>query len=394
MTVLTADILAAIALLTGFADDLGLPRPMAVAIGWGESRLDWNAVNPAGAYGLVQINRRVHGGTPDDWLGEAGAHRSLDLMRGRWATATKAAPTPEDWPHLSFDARVDALARFWIAAQGPKADEVWARAAQVLTETEALLAAMGDEGEGMVVKPVIQYTDAHPDNYAAGRIHTDGRVIAPEAWVLHIAQGSFDGIMSWFRTGPADRNPPLPSSAHFSVAKDGRIRQHVSPINTAFANGIVQSGYTSRLIDENAGINPNLWTVSCEHEGMSGELPTEAMFEASAHLCAWVFETRLLPGGASGVAVDRDHIIRHGDISPIDRAGCPGWPERIITDYIDRVREHLAGPVEPPPIDDHETALIAELLGELRAFRDDEQRAAIRIERVRKELQRLGVPEP
>src|SRR5581483_4820268 len=133
------------------------------------------------------------------------------------------------------------------------------------------------------------------------------------------------------------------SSAHFSVAKDGRIHQHVALDDTAFANGIVQTGHTARLIDDNAGLNPTLWTVSCEHEGMSGESPTPAMFDASTRLCAWVFATRLLSGGASAVAVDRDHIIRHAEISPIDRAGCPGWPEPVITAYVARVAELAKG---------------------------------------------------
>ena len=196
----------------------------------------------------------------------------------------------------------------------------------------------------VVAKPSITWVGAHPEHFVPGRIAPSGAVIAPEAWVNHIAEGSFDGVRTWFNTPTALRNPPLgPSSTHFSIGKDGRIQQHVAVEDTAFGNGDVQAGCTAALVFENSGLNPNLGTVSCEHEGFTGDIPTDAMFDSSTRLCAWVFATYLLPGGASGVAVDRRHILRHGEISPGDRAFCPGWPETVLADYVARVDDLLKG---------------------------------------------------
>lgn len=326
-------------LIGGWAAGAGIPAELALAVCWFESGLDVEAVGDNGqAFGLIQVHPAVHGGTGTDWTGIEGARRSLRQMQGRWQRALRETGAAA-WDSLSPGEKLAMFARFWPAAQGGEPQP----AARYRPSLEAAARLAAGLLRTALPMPAIELTPAHPDNFARGRIGPNGRPVAPEAWVLHIAQGGFDAIASWFRTGLADRNPPFPSSAHYSVAKDGRIRQHVAPEDTAFANGIIQSGHTARLIGENGGINPNLWTVSCEHEGMSGEAPTAAMFEASARLCAWVFQRRLLTGGATGVAIDRDHIIRHAEISPIDRAGCPGWPESVIREYIARVAELIRG---------------------------------------------------
>jgi N-acetylmuramoyl-L-alanine amidase len=160
--------------------------------------------------------------------------------------------------------------------------------------------------------------------------------VRPEAVVLHIAEGTLAGMDAWFN------NPAAGVSVHFGVGKDGRVHQYVSVDDTAFGNGVVEQGNTARLIRENAGINPNAWTCSIEHEGFTGETLTPEQWEASTRLTAWLFSAHLLAGGATGVAVDRDHILRHADISPRTRSRCPGWPEPYHEGYIARVQRLLA----------------------------------------------------
>ena len=178
--------------------------------------------------------------------------------------------------------------------------------------------------------PPLRWIGAHPRNFDRGRAG-----IVPEAVVLHIAEGSLAGMDAWFN------NPTAGVSAHYGVGKAGEIHQYVAIDDTAFANGIVEGGYTARLIDENRNINPNRWTVAIEHEGRTGDLLTLAQFDVSTRLTAWLFQRYLLAGGASGVAVDRDHILMHRDITPRSRARCPGWGEDQQAAYIDRVRELL-----------------------------------------------------
>lgn len=186
-----------------------------------------------------------------------------------------------------------------------------------------------------LAEPDIRWIGAHPDNFALGR-----GGIKPEAIVLHIAEGPIKAVDSWFnQIHPADIGP---TSAHFCVGKGGEIHQYVNTANTAYANGVIEPGYTAKLIDDNAGINPNRWTISLEHEGVHGEQPTAAQFEASTGLTAWLFQARLFTSGASGVAVDADHILRHGAISPRSRPSCPGWTDATLDNYIQRVKSLLA----------------------------------------------------
>ena len=54
------------------------------------------------------------------------------------------------------------------------------------------------------------------------------------AVVLHIAQGSYEGAVSWLSNDVSNPN----SSAHFVIAKDGRIAQLVSIWDSSWANGL------------------------------------------------------------------------------------------------------------------------------------------------------------
>lgn len=181
--------------------------------------------------------------------------------------------------------------------------------------------------------------DFYPSaDYVGSPFFSSRQGYAPEAVVLHIAEGTLAGCDSWFN------DPSANVSAHFCIGKNGEVHQYTYVSNAAWANGIVETGATSALVAENSGINPNYWTVSIEHEGKTGEEPTAAQFEASAWLSAWLFSNALLPGGATGVAVDRKHILRHAEISPKSRANCPGWTEATMQRYVARVQAILDGP--------------------------------------------------
>lgn len=181
----------------------------------------------------------------------------------------------------------------------------------------------------------------------------------PEAIVLHIMAGSLAGCDSWFA------NPAAKAGSHFGIGKNGEIHQY-HPLDTApFANGIIEAGYTARLISENGGANPNYWTLSIEHEGQSGDVVTAAQLDASTRLSAWLWATVIVPGGASGLALDRDHFLMHRDISPKSRPACPGWSEVFIADYIARVRTLIAPPAPVPvTLDGVKLGLIDKVLRE------------------------------
>ena len=121
------------------------------------------------------------------------------------------------------------------------------------------------------------------DNFDVGREGQQARAI-----VLHIAEGSLAGVFSHFN------NPASEVSAHFCVGKQGEIEQYVSINDTAFANGLKwQNGrwFTGNDAPVNpswqdiiAGVNPNQYTISIEHEGKPEDKWTDAMFDASTRV--------------------------------------------------------------------------------------------------------------
>ena len=183
----------------------------------------------------------------------------------------------------------------------------------------------------MATKPLV--------NQVPSPNHSSRQGTVPEAIVLHIMQGTLAGADAWFA------HPTAQVSAHYGVGKDGTIHQYVALSEAAWANGGIEHGHAAELVDENGGMNPNRWTVSIEHEGVYPDGLTMVQFEASTQLAAWLFDSVLLVGGASGVAVDRKHILRHSDISPRSKPICPGWPETTLQAYVERV-EQLLRPID------------------------------------------------
>lgn len=180
----------------------------------------------------------------------------------------------------------------------------------------------------------------YPDRYEPSRFvgspnWNSREGYGPEAVVLHIAEGTLAGCDSWFNTTDSG------VSAHFCVGKNGEVHQYVNLTDAAWANGLIEPGASAALIVENGNINPNQWTVSIEHEGKFPDPPTPEQFEASAQLTAWLFKNVLFVSGATGVAVDRKHILRHAEISPVSRANCPGWMEDTMAHYVQRVQDIL-----------------------------------------------------
>lgn len=151
------------------------------------------------------------------------------------------------------------------------------------------------------------------------------------AVVIHIAEASYNVTVQWLQD--AELNPN--SSAHFVVAKEGRVAQLVSVNDGAWANGLrwneeesqPNSGYwTNRRgvrvnpswQDIVPGANPNLYTISIEHEGFYQEAWTPQMYAANNDLLVWIAEQYDLWW------VPFRNLIGHYAIDNIDRPNCPG----------------------------------------------------------------------
>lgn len=141
----------------------------------------------------------------------------------------------------------------------------------------------------------------------------------PFVIVNHISAGTMSSMDSWF-TSPANQV----SSAHFGIARDGRMHQYVSIDRMAWANGLFLSqlqSATAPVVAEQ-GVNPNLYTVSIEHEGLNGAL-TELQFEASIQLHRYI-QTYIREKWGREFPLDSNHVIGHNQINPVQKPNCPG----------------------------------------------------------------------
>lgn len=134
------------------------------------------------------------------------------------------------------------------------------------------------------------------------------------AIVDHIMQGSIESADSWFK------NLASEASAHFGVALDGRVWQWIKTKDSAWANGITNKSdlgvdWLQKALK--AGINPNLLTVSIEHEGYSGQAMPDKQFQATLKLHKWLIAQYNIP-------IDREHITGHYQYDNVDRHNCPG----------------------------------------------------------------------
>ena len=177
-----------------------------------------------------------------------------------------------------------------------------------------------------VKRPIIS------DNFQKGRGGQKVRAV-----VLHIAAGPLSAVF------PTFNNPQRGASAHFCIGKKGEIEQYVSVNDTAFANGLTWKTDTAQWIcphkkivqpswkDLTPKINPNLYTVSIEHEGQPNDKWTDEMYDANLQLLQWL-------GDQFDLTYVAQHTLTgHFAIDPIDKSNCPG-PN---TEY-DRIAQDLA----------------------------------------------------
>ncbi len=149
----------------------------------------------------------------------------------------------------------------------------------------------------------------------------------PDMIVCHITEGSYNSAVSWLC------NPAAEASAHFVVAKDGRITQLVDLKDGAWCNGTstdpaskVYYGKSTLQAVRDRKTNANYYTVSIEHEGVWAESKgklTDAQKAATIELIQYIrSEVKSIFG--VDIPADRAHIVGHYEISPITKPHCPG----------------------------------------------------------------------
>lgn len=137
-----------------------------------------------------------------------------------------------------------------------------------------------------------------PINFTKGR-----GGFKPTAIVLHLMDGTLTGTDAWFR------NPKAVASTHYGVGNKGEIYQWVEDENMAWGNGRVFNPSWKGIRKE----NPNLYTISIEHEGKDEENNGKGHIWTEEQYAADVFLIKQL-AARHNIPIDRDHIIIHSEI--------------------------------------------------------------------------------
>lgn len=184
----------------------------------------------------------------------------------------------------------------------------------------------------MVNKPtVVSKPSPNRGGYAGAR-----RV---DAVVWHVTAGSGPSSLGWLT------NPASQASANYLIDKDGTTYELVPPNEDAWANGAVNKPDTgnrliARWLQEGANFNQRTVSIETVRETSAMEQPggfTEAQHRALVALSAWLCATY-------GLAADRTHIIRHGQIDSVNRPHCPGLAESEMVAWIGEIAALVDGP--------------------------------------------------
>lgn len=109
-------------------------------------------------------------------------------------------------------------------------------------------------------------------------------------------------------------------SAHYAVARDGRVWQFVDDEDTAWSNGVLQEpaqnvGWLKEVYQEK--VNCNLVTLSIDYEGYSGEPLSPEQYQAALALHRQLVQRW-------EIEMDGQHIIGHNLIDSLERGQNPG----------------------------------------------------------------------
>ena len=144
---------------------------------------------------------------------------------------------------------------------------------------------------------------------AAGNFRKGRSGSEPQAIVIHVIVGSLASAGITF----GDARSSV--SAHYGVGKDGTVHQFVEETDTAFHAGIVVRPTWANL---RSGVNPNLYTIGIEHEGLATDLWTDDQYGSSGALIHEIGRRWRIP-------LDRGHVVMHREIRASKT--CPGMAD-------------------------------------------------------------------
>lgn len=129
----------------------------------------------------------------------------------------------------------------------------------------------------------------------------------PIAVAIHIAEGTKASVVATFR------DPSVEKSSHFLVCRDGSVVQFVATKDASFCTGNIDNPINELVL--NKPTNPNGWTISIEHEGVSTQDISSAQYQTTAVIVKYCHDKW-------GVPMDRTHVFGHREAYSLKT--CPG----------------------------------------------------------------------
>lgn len=117
-------------------------------------------------------------------------------------------------------------------------------------------------------------------------------------------------------------------SSNYIVGKDGKVVQMVDIREKAWCQGLpqdaIQRAKLPAVVERN--VNPNFYCISIEHEGVYKETHgklTDAQLAATIELTRHIL-SEVKEYFGTDIPVDRQHLVGHCVIDPVNRSYCPG----------------------------------------------------------------------
>jgi hypothetical protein len=294
------------------ATEYGVPRELLLAMGYvntlwempppDASDYEEGDLHGRGAYGIMQLLRNPW----RDTLGRAATLTGLsveELKNSRAANVRGGAAVLADIQGANRPAELNG----WLEAVAGYGDtELYA--VEVYETLKNGASATISTGESLrlspqdVEVPLIDIAGKADYRHAAWHGAADNNYTNSDRGareidiiVVHVAQGSYSGTISWFDTGRSN------VSAHYVVNRNGRVAQCVRNEDIAWHAG--DWSYNKR-------------SIGIEHAGYASEPRTARQYRASARLSAYLSRR-------FGIPVDRRRIIGHRDVPGVNKT-CPG----------------------------------------------------------------------
>lgn len=286
-----------------------VPRPLLYALAYEASRLDPHVTSAWGGYGLFDFREPGEDG-PDVELAARLAGVDVDALREDAFLQARAAGALLAWHGENLGLTADAPLEAWADAvagfsgrQEPNLQQLFVDYIYRVVRDGFVVGGVRLEptwvdlevlGEAIDEPPPPPYGYAGIDDYvqASSSNYTNASrgSGAVDYVVIHTAQGSYSGTISWFTNSSAQ------VSAHYVVrSSDGAITQMLDEADIGWHAG---------------NWDYNELSVGIEHEGYVEDPDrwyTTSMYESSARLTADICARH-------GIPVDRSRVIGHVEV--------------------------------------------------------------------------------